>query len=167
MLCRVLDPILFDLLNPAIRRTATSVSLMGKELEGFSYNCHFDERYINHLLEALLSVVKFGGPSLSRTARTTPIRRSHHLGLTVRLEVCESSCLYFSPPSQAFPSVGIVDTEASYLDVLVDVLLRYVHSGPADYARCYSPPKMFTVGAPAYFGTVNGANKCQDTIHIS
>ena len=59
--CRVLDPILFDLLDPALRRTPSVSKINGKELRDFSYERPIDQSYITYLLETLLSVVRFGG----------------------------------------------------------------------------------------------------------
>lgn len=86
---RVLDPILFDLLDPSIRRSLTTAKIQGKELTGFLYERPFDQRYIYHLLETLLSIVRFGGQGFAKTARSTPIRRTHHSDLRQRVETGE------------------------------------------------------------------------------
>lgn len=82
---RVLDPILFDLLDPSILRTPTVFKVRGKELPGFQYERPFDQRIIQHLLETLLSIVSFGGQGFAKAARATPIKRSHHSGLVLRV----------------------------------------------------------------------------------
>lgn len=82
----VLDPLLFDLLDPAIHRKPSVTKIHGKELQGFSYERPFDQSYINHLLEILLSVVRFGGQGFGKIARTSYIRRSQHAGLLERIE---------------------------------------------------------------------------------
>lgn len=84
--CRVLDPILFDLLDPSIRRIPHTAKVKGKELQGFLYERPFDQRYTNHLLEMLLSIIRFGGQGFAKTARSTSIKRSHHTGLIQRVE---------------------------------------------------------------------------------
>ena len=83
---RVLDPILHDLLDPSILRTSTTAKVHGKELPGFLYERPFDQRYIQHLLETLLSIVRFGGQGFAKTARTTAIRRTYHAGLRQRVD---------------------------------------------------------------------------------
>ncbi|KAJ6523556.1 Dopey, N-terminal-domain-containing protein [Mycena capillaripes] len=110
---RVLDPILFDLLDPSIRRIPTTTKVKGKELQGFLYERPFDQRYTNHLLEMLLSIIRFGGQGFAKTARSTSIKRSHHAGLIQRIE-----------------TVGIPDPEPSYLEILVEILLRFLQSEP-------------------------------------
>jgi hypothetical protein len=83
---RVLDPILYDLVDPSVRWAPTIIPVRGKEMQGFLYERIFDQRYIGHLLEVLLSVVRFGGQGFAKTTKTTPIRRSPHGGLLRRLE---------------------------------------------------------------------------------
>ncbi|KAJ3872337.1 hypothetical protein F5051DRAFT_159403 [Lentinula edodes] len=50
---RVLDPILFELMDPSIRRSTSTMKVKGKEIPGFTYEHPFDQRYINHLLDML------------------------------------------------------------------------------------------------------------------
>lgn len=82
----VLDPILFDLFDPTIRYSPSTTELRGKQLQGFVYDRPFDQRYVNYLLETLLSVVKFGGQGFSKIARSTPISRSLYGTLLQRLQ---------------------------------------------------------------------------------
>ncbi|KAI0660570.1 Dopey, N-terminal-domain-containing protein [Cubamyces menziesii] len=111
---RVLDPILFDLLDPTIRYIPSTTELRGKQLQGFSYERPFDQRYVNYLLETLLSVAKFGGQGFSKVARSTPISRSIYSGLLQRLQSVNA----------AFP-------EATYMDVIVSqLLMRFLQSEP-------------------------------------
>ncbi|CAA7265849.1 unnamed protein product [Cyclocybe aegerita] len=110
---RILDPILHDLLDPGIVRNPTTFKVRGRELPGFSYERAFDQRIMNHLLETLLSIVSFGGQGFTKAARTSSIKRSHHIGLLQRVT-----------------SSGFGDAEATYLDVLIETLLRFVQSEP-------------------------------------
>jgi hypothetical protein len=73
-------------MDPSIRRTPTAAKIRGKELQGFLYERPFDQRYTTHLFEMLLSIIRFGGQGFAKTARSTPIRRSHHTGLIQRVE---------------------------------------------------------------------------------
>ncbi|KAI0361079.1 hypothetical protein OH77DRAFT_1391372 [Trametes cingulata] len=112
---RVLDPILFDLFDPSIRYTASTTEMKGKQLQGFTYERPFDQRYVNYLLETLLSVVKFGGQGFSKVARTTPISRSLYSNLLHRLQ---------SAVSATFP-------DATYMDIIVSqLLMRLLQSEP-------------------------------------
>lgn len=86
---RILDPILYDLLEPTMRRVPSVTNLDGKEILDFSYERPFDQSYVNYLLETLLSVVRFGGQGFSKTIRSNEIRRSPHPGMLERLEACE------------------------------------------------------------------------------
>ncbi|KAJ2917856.1 hypothetical protein MD484_g2573, partial [Candolleomyces efflorescens] len=103
---RILDPILYDLLDPAIRRTSHTFKVQKRELSGYLYERPFDQRMINHLLEVLLSVVSFAGQGFTKAAVTSSIKRSHHALLVQRVEA------YFQ------------DANRSYLDVLVELLLQ-------------------------------------------
>jgi hypothetical protein len=85
----VLDPILYELLDPSIHRIPSTAKVRGKELQTFSYERPFDHSYTHHLLEVLLSIIRFGGQGFSKTAKSTLIRRSHHAGLVQRVESSE------------------------------------------------------------------------------
>ncbi|KAH7907786.1 Dopey, N-terminal-domain-containing protein, partial [Hygrophoropsis aurantiaca] len=119
---RVVEPILFDLLDPSIRRTPKSTRIQGREIQGFIYEQPFDQRYVNHLLEILLSIVHFGGQGFAKTTRTTPVGRSHHQALLYRLD-----------------AAGI-NSDMSYLDVLIEVLLRFLQSEPKDQRATVMQP---------------------------
>ncbi|KAG5652198.1 hypothetical protein H0H81_005933 [Sphagnurus paluster] len=111
---RVLDPILYELLTPSVRRIPSTVKVRGRELQILLYERPFDQRYTNHLLDMLLSIIRFGGQGFAKTARSTPIQRSHHVGLVQRVE-----------------AGGIHDQDASYLDTLIEILVRFIQSEPA------------------------------------
>ncbi|KAI0050603.1 hypothetical protein FA95DRAFT_1536117 [Auriscalpium vulgare] len=108
---RVLDPLLFDLLDPSLRRTPSVTRINGKQLQGYSYECAFDQSHTTYVLEILLSVVKFGGQGFGKTAGTSLIRRSHHAGLVDRVQ-----------------AAGVTHPDATYQDVLVEVLTRFLQS---------------------------------------
>ncbi|KAJ3809392.1 Dopey, N-terminal-domain-containing protein [Lentinula aff. lateritia] len=110
---RVLDPILFELMDPSIRRSTSTMEVKGKEIPGFTYERPFDQRYINHLLDMLASVIRIGGQGFVKTARMSGIKRSHHSGLVTRVE-----------------AAGFPDPDVSYLEVLVELLLHYLQAEP-------------------------------------
>ncbi|KAG2138725.1 Dopey, N-terminal-domain-containing protein [Suillus bovinus] len=111
---RVLEPVLRDLLDPSIHRISRISRVSGKEIRGFVYERSFDQRYVAHLLEILLSIVQFGGQGFSKSARGTFLRRSCDPVLLQRL------------------SLAGVDANASYLDALIEVLSRFLQSEPKD-----------------------------------
>ncbi|KAF8273824.1 Dopey, N-terminal-domain-containing protein [Lactarius quietus] len=108
---RVLDPILYDLFDPSIRRVPSTTNVNGKQLQGYSYERPFDQTYVNHLLETLLSVVKFGGQGFGKTARTSLVRRCQHSGLVERIQ-----------------SAGLTKLDATYQDVLLELLASFLQS---------------------------------------
>jgi hypothetical protein len=83
---RILDPILFDLLDNSIRRKLVTVKINGRELPGYQYESGMDQRYIHYLLGILLSVVRFGGQGFAKTAKSVPVRRTAHQELARRVE---------------------------------------------------------------------------------
>ncbi|KAF9786711.1 Dopey, N-terminal-domain-containing protein [Thelephora terrestris] len=112
---RVLDPILFDLLDPSVRRSRSLTRINGKELQDFTYDAPTDQRLINYLLDTLLSVVRFGGQGFVKVANSTPIRRSSHPGLVKRVE-----------------SFGLAPGDGTYLDAVLDILIQFLQSEPND-----------------------------------
>lgn len=110
---RVLDPILFDLYDPTIRISISTTEVNGKQLQGFSYNRPFDQHLINHQLETLLYVIKFGGQGFSKVTRTNALNRSPYGHMLQRLRSA---------------SAALPDT--SYMDVLLQMLLRFLQSEP-------------------------------------
>jgi len=82
---RVLDPIMYELLDPSVRRTPASFQVNNRDIPGYYYDRPFDQRYNKHLLDLLLAVVRFGGQGLAKTARNTSVTRSHHPGLPERV----------------------------------------------------------------------------------
>ncbi|EIN14374.1 hypothetical protein PUNSTDRAFT_140678 [Punctularia strigosozonata HHB-11173 SS5] len=129
---RVLDPILFSLLDPSIRRRLASTTVNGRELPTYRYEDSMDQRYIHHLLEILLSVVRFGGQGFTKTTRSTPARRTSYPELGKRLDK-----LVASRP------------DVSYLDVIVEVLLRYIMSEPSVGATGTMGPYNVTIQSVA------------------
>ena len=83
---RILEPLLYDLLDPKIRRKPTVVKIRGKEIRGYIYEQKFDQRYLHHLLEILHSIVQFGGQGFAKTARSAPIKRIQYQPLVQRME---------------------------------------------------------------------------------
>lgn len=82
---RVLDPIMYELLDPSVRRLSTVFMINEREIPGFLYERPFDQRYSKHLLDLLLAVVRFGGQGLAKTAKNTSVKKSHHPGLAERV----------------------------------------------------------------------------------
>jgi len=124
----VLDPILYDLLDPSVRRTPSATRINGKQLQSFSYERPFDQTYVNHLLETLLSVVKFGGQGFGKTARMSLVRKSHSSELVERIlsgELHRFSLNGLTCDLRFFLA-GLTDPDVTYQDVLLEVLTRCV-----------------------------------------
>ncbi|KDN49150.1 hypothetical protein RSAG8_02503, partial [Rhizoctonia solani AG-8 WAC10335] len=110
---RVIEPVLFDLLDPSIKRSSTTFTFNGRDTRGFTYERPMDQRKLTYILESLLSVIRYGGQGFGRVARTTPIQRTLYPGLMARAEAAQ-----------------VAHPNATFLDVLVDVLLRIIQSEP-------------------------------------
>lgn len=85
---RILDPLMFDMLDPSIRRVISVRQLHGKDIQGFTYLRAFDLRYIHHILDLLLVVVRFGGQGFARMSQNTLISKSCHPTLVSRIQSC-------------------------------------------------------------------------------
>lgn len=120
---RVLDPILFDLLDPSVRRSRSVTKINDRELQDFTYDASMDQRLINHLLDTLLSVVRFGGQGFVKVTNSTPIRRSLHPGLVKRVESCKwyVTCL---PPLLRDKLAGLAPGDGTYLEAVLDILIQ-------------------------------------------
>ncbi|KAG6336234.1 hypothetical protein ID866_2853 [Astraeus odoratus] len=111
---RVLEPILYDLVDPAIRRKPCRTKLKGKEVQGYVYERAFDQRYVHHLLDVLLAVVQFGGQGFAKAARNSPLNRSNYKPLVHRLEAAS------------------IDLTSNFLDTLVEILSHFLQSEPKE-----------------------------------
>lgn len=120
----MLDPILFDLLDPSIHRSRSVTKINDRELQGFTYNAPTDQRLINYLLDTLLSVVRFGGQGFVKVANFTPIRRSLHPGLVERVESCKWSTTRRPPSVLTNPLAGLAPGDGTYLDAVLDILIQ-------------------------------------------
>ena len=121
---RILDPILFDLLDPSVRRSRSVTKINARELQDFTYDAPMDQRLINHLLDTLLSVVRFGGQGFVKVANSTPIRRSLHSGLVKRVESCKWRATHLTPPALTNEPAGLAPGDGTYLDAILDILIQ-------------------------------------------
>lgn len=122
----LLDPIIYQLLDPSIRRLPTTSRVHTKDLPGFLYENSFDQRCIHHLLQTLLAVVKFGGMGLAKVMHTALIKKSFHVGLLRRVEegkFCHFAC-FLRPDLNEVHIAGVGVKDVTYLEVLSDVLVR-------------------------------------------
>lgn len=87
---RVLEPLLYNLLDPSILRNPSAATYNGREITGFTYARRFDQHSVNHLLETLLSLIKFGGQGFGRIARSSQFQRSNHAGFVHRVQAGKS-----------------------------------------------------------------------------
>ena len=86
MSCRVLDPLLNDLMSPSIRRLPTTLNLNGREISAAEYERPIDQHQIRYFLDCLLSVARFGGQGFVKVLRATQIKRTPYAPLVTRAE---------------------------------------------------------------------------------
>ncbi|KAI6136235.1 Dopey, N-terminal-domain-containing protein [Pisolithus sp. B1] len=119
---RILEPIIYDLIDPTIRRKPCRTKIKGKEVQGYIYEQAFDQRYVHHLLEVLLAIAQFGGQGFTKSARSYPINRSNHKPLAHRLETAS------------------IDPTTNFLDGLVEILSRFIQSEPKEQHESTAGP---------------------------
>ena len=83
-----------------------------------------DQRLVNHLLDTLLSVVRFGGQGFVKVANSTPIRRSSHPGLVKRIENCRWNVACRPLPVLTNKIARLAPGDGTYLDAVLDVLIQ-------------------------------------------
>ncbi|TDL20873.1 hypothetical protein BD410DRAFT_899170 [Rickenella mellea] len=106
-------------IDRSILRTETTVAVKGRGIRVYSYKRTFDQRQIHCMLDILLHVVRFGGQGIGRVAATTTIERSASADLIDRVS-----------------HSGLVPVEATYLELMVELLQRLLLSEPkAELAR--------------------------------
>ncbi|KAG8680934.1 hypothetical protein FRC08_015957 [Ceratobasidium sp. 394] len=90
---RVIEPVLFDLLDPAVKRNSAIFTFNGRDTRGYVYERPMDQHKFIYILGTLLSVVRYGGQGFGRVARTTLVQRTMYPGLMARAEAgkCMSS----------------------------------------------------------------------------
>jgi hypothetical protein len=111
-------------MDPSIRRVPAAIKLKGRELQLFHYERPFDQRYISHLLDVLLSVVRFGGQGFAKTAHNTPIKRSYQSDLVQKVEASKLSRVGSKDTFIQYPADGFSTADPSYMEVLIVILLR-------------------------------------------
>ncbi|KAI5481667.1 cellular morphogenesis-related protein [Pseudohyphozyma bogoriensis] len=109
---RILDPLLFTLLDPAIKQLPSTVTVAGVQLPILVYHSKFDQARVHHVLDDLLSLARFGGQGLIRIAKGSFLK--HSLDPSFRERVRHSELETYT-----------------YLDGLVAVLVRFLRAEPA------------------------------------
>lgn len=92
LVCRILDPLIFLLLDPAIQQKLSNVEVAGLELPILVYHQTFDQARIHHVLDDLLSLTRFGGQGFVRIAKGSFLKHTLDPTLRDRVRACEHSC---------------------------------------------------------------------------
>lgn len=91
---RVVEPLLYDLLDPSIRRVRVESILRdwsqgawkGRDVRGWVYETNFDMERTRYLIDSLGGLCKFGGAGFTKIIKGTAIKRGGHMGPGARAE---------------------------------------------------------------------------------
>ncbi|KAM0788392.1 hypothetical protein ACM66B_001530 [Microbotryomycetes sp. NB124-2] len=109
---RILDPLMYTLLDPDIKFHAETIKVDGVRLPILQYQHVFDQARVHHVLDDLLSLARFGGQGFVRIAKGSFSK--HTLDPALRERVLASELDTFT-----------------YLDGLVAILIRFLRAEPA------------------------------------
>ncbi|EJC98757.1 uncharacterized protein FOMMEDRAFT_170958 [Fomitiporia mediterranea MF3/22] len=110
---RVLDPILIELLDPAIQQSANLIIVGGREIRGFVYDKAFDQHRVAYLLDVLLQIARYGGQNFNRIISSTYVSRT--------------SCPQLL---EEISSRGLNPANVTYSAVLMEMLIRFLQTEP-------------------------------------
>ncbi|CEQ42798.1 SPOSA6832_04666 [Sporobolomyces salmonicolor] len=108
---RILDPLLFTLLDPSIKLQPKLIKVADVRVPTLAYQRTFDQGRVQHVLDNLLALARFGGQGFIRIAKGSFLK--HTLDPALRERVMDSN----------------LDT-MTYLDGLIAVLLRFLRADP-------------------------------------
>ncbi|MBW0470508.1 hypothetical protein O181_010223, partial [Austropuccinia psidii MF-1] len=109
---RVLDPLFGVFLSSEIKRKPFELELEDRSIRVYHYIYPFDQDLVQHTLESLLTLVRFGGQGFTRMAKTCLMKHSHDAVLRQLLQPAGLESL-------------------SYLDGLIKMLLLFINSDPS------------------------------------
>lgn len=90
-IARILDPLIFTLLDPAIQQESTTITVADVQLPILVYHQTFDQALIHHVLDDLLSLAKFGGQGFIRIAKGFHLKHTLDTKLRDRVRACTFS----------------------------------------------------------------------------
>ncbi|GAA5936298.1 Dop1p [Sporobolomyces koalae] len=109
---RILDPLLFSLLDPTIVFESSLIKVSDTRIPILRYPRPFDQRLVQHVLDNVLALARFGGQGFIRIAKSSWLK--HTLDPALRERVMSSG----------FDNL-------TYLDGLLTVILRILRADPA------------------------------------
>lgn len=109
---RILDPLLFTLLDPAIQTKPEMTKVNGLRLPILVYHHTFDQARVHHVLDDLLSLARFGGQGFIRIAKGSFLKHTLDPAFRERVRTSE------------------LDTQ-TYLDGMLTLLVRFLRSEPS------------------------------------
>ncbi|GAA5992102.1 hypothetical protein JCM5350_006348 [Sporobolomyces pararoseus] len=110
---RILDPLLFSLLDSRISFRAQTIKVSDARLPILVYQRSFDQAQVQHVLDNLLALARFGGQGFIRIAKSSWLKHTLDPALRERVMSCGVDNL-------------------TYLDGLITILLRILRADPDD-----------------------------------
>ncbi|SCV67868.1 BQ2448_5479 [Microbotryum intermedium] len=108
---RILDPLLFTLLDPTIEQRSTIIKVADLRVPILEYESTFDQARVHHVLDCLLGLARFGGQGFIRIGKGSFMK--HSLDPSLRERVRKA------------------DLDAhTYLDGLIIILVRFLRAEP-------------------------------------
>ncbi|SCZ93044.1 BZ3500_MvSof-1268-A1-R1_Chr6-2g08425 [Microbotryum saponariae] len=108
---RILDPLLFTLLDPSIEQRSTIIKVADLRVPILEYEATFDQARVHHVLDCLLGLARFGGQGFIRIAKGSFMKHSLDPSFRER--------------------VRAADLDAhTYLDGLIIILMRFLRAEP-------------------------------------
>ena len=86
---RILDPLIFALLDLSIQQKSANVEVAGLELPILVYHQTFDQARTHHILDDLLSLTRFGGQGFVRIAKGSFLKHTLDQTLRDRVRACQ------------------------------------------------------------------------------
>lgn len=119
------------LLEPSVRRSKSNARENDVDVSIYLYQMPFDQARVQHALESLFSLVRTGGPNVTRTAKGALVRSSTDSTLIGAIERGKSApparySSFFSlswDPIAFWRRVEAIEG-TTYLEVLVQILIR-------------------------------------------
>ncbi|KDE03256.1 hypothetical protein MVLG_06250 [Microbotryum lychnidis-dioicae p1A1 Lamole] len=108
---RILDPLLFTLLDPSIEQRSTIIKVADLRVPILEHEATFDQARVHHVLDCLLGLARFGGQGFIRIAKGSFMKHSLDPSFRERVRAAD------------------LDTH-TYLDGLIIILVRFLRAEP-------------------------------------
>ncbi|PWN52444.1 hypothetical protein IE53DRAFT_367211 [Violaceomyces palustris] len=109
---RLVDSLFVHLLDPSVARRSVVLACGSIKIDAQEYTKPFDQEQVNYTLSVILSLAKFGGQGFTRALKTSGMGKTSNISLAELIDQ------------------GVISTQSSYLDVLLDAVTVFLQSEP-------------------------------------